>query len=106
MWLCLFLNNCCFHPFNSLLCLPGDHVAIYPINDNDLVNRLGDLTGANLDDIFSLINTDEESSKKNPFPCPTSYRTALSHYVEITALPRTHVLRELAEYCTDEEVSY
>ncbi|XP_014370499.2 NADPH--cytochrome P450 reductase isoform X1 [Papilio machaon] len=81
----------------------GDHVAIYPINDIDLVNRLGDLTGANLDEIFSLINTDEDSSKKNPFPCPTSYRTALSHYVEITALPRTHVLRELAEYCTNEE---
>ncbi|KPI91508.1 NADPH--cytochrome P450 reductase [Papilio xuthus] len=81
----------------------GDHVAIYPINDIDLVNRLGDLTGTNLDEIFSLINTDEESSKKNPFPCPTSYRTALSHYVEITALPRTHVLRELAEYCTNEE---
>ncbi|CAG4989605.1 unnamed protein product [Parnassius apollo] len=81
----------------------GDHVAIYPINDRDLVERLGVLTGANLDEIFSLINTDQESSKKHPFPCPTSYRTALSHYLEITALPRTHILRELAEYCSDEE---
>ncbi|CAG9783772.1 unnamed protein product [Diatraea saccharalis] len=81
----------------------GDHVAIYPINDTDLVDRLGALTEANMDEIFSLINTDLESSKKHPFPCPTSYRTALSHYLEITALPRTHILRELAEYCTDEE---
>ncbi|XP_068629334.1 NADPH--cytochrome P450 reductase isoform X2 [Battus philenor] len=81
----------------------GDHVAIYPINDSNLVNRLGELTGANLDEIFSLINTDQESSKKNPFPCPTSYRTALSHYIEITALPRTHILRELAEYCANDE---
>ncbi|XP_026495068.1 NADPH--cytochrome P450 reductase isoform X1 [Vanessa tameamea] len=81
----------------------GDHVAVYPINDSNLVDRLGLLTGANLDEVFSLINTDHESTKKNPFPCPTSYRTALSHYIEITALPRTHILRELVEYCTDEE---
>lgn len=81
----------------------GDHVAVYPINDMDLVERLGQLTNANLDEIFSLINTDQESSKKHPFPCPTSYRTALSHYVEITALPRTHILRELVEYCSNEE---
>nr|AWA45974.1 NADPH-cytochrome P450 reductase [Pieris rapae] len=81
----------------------GDHVAVYPTNDINLVNRLGELTGANLDDVFSLVNTDQESSKKHPFPCPTSYRTALSHYIEITALPRTHILRELVEYCTDEE---
>ncbi|CAH2990675.1 unnamed protein product [Chilo suppressalis] len=81
----------------------GDHVAIYPINDTNLVDRLGALTKADMDEIFSLINTDLESSKKHPFPCPTSYRTALSHYLEITAVPRTHILRELAEYCSDEE---
>lgn len=81
----------------------GDHVAVYPINDSNLVDRLGLLTEANLDEVFSLINTDQESTKKHPFPCPTSYRTALSHYVEITALPRTHILRELVEYCSDEE---
>lgn len=81
----------------------GDHVAVYPINDANLVDRLGELTNANLDEIFSLINTDQESTKKNPFPCPTSYRTALSHYLEITALPRTHILRELAEYCSEAE---
>lgn len=81
----------------------GDHIAVYPINDTDLVKRLGELTGANLDEVFSLINTDTDSSKKNPFPCPTTYRTALSHYIEITALPRTHILRELAEYCSAEE---
>lgn len=79
-------------------------MAVYPINDTKLVERLGELSGTNLDEIFSLINTDQESSKKHPFPCPTSYRTALSHYVEITALPRTHILRELAEYCSEEEV--
>lgn len=89
---------------SNQLSFSGDHVAVYPINDSNLVDRLGQLTGADLDEVFSLINTDQESTKKHPFPCPTSYRTALSHYVEITAMPRTHILRELVEYCSDEEV--
>ncbi|XP_058833155.1 NADPH--cytochrome P450 reductase isoform X1 [Topomyia yanbarensis] len=81
----------------------GDHLAMYPVNDADLVVRLGKLCNADLDVIFSLINTDTDSSKKHPFPCPTTYRTALTHYIEITALPRTHILKELAEYCSDEK---
>lgn len=81
----------------------GDHAAIYPVNDTELVQKLGSICGANLDAVFSLVNTDLESSKKHPFPCPTTYRTALTHYLEITALPRTHILRELVEYCADEK---
>lgn len=81
----------------------GDHLAMYPVNDQDLVLRLGKLCNADLDTIFSLINTDTDSSKKHPFPCPTTYRTALTHYLEITALPRTHILKELAEFCSDEK---
>lgn len=81
----------------------GDHIAMYPVNAKDLVERLGQLCDANLDTIFALINTDMESSKKHPFPCPTTYRTALTHYLEITAIPRTHILKELAEYCSDEK---
>lgn len=78
---------------------------MFPVNNVSLVNRLGELSGMDLDQVFSLINTDTDSSKKHPFPCPTSYRTALTHYLEITAIPRTHVLKELAEYCSDEAVS-
>lgn len=79
----------------------GDHVAVYPTNNTQLVESIGKLTNVDLDTIFTLLNTDEESSKKHPFPCPTSYRTALTHYLDITMNPRTHVLKELAEYCTD-----
>lgn len=81
----------------------GDHLAVYPVNDNDLVERLGKLCGSDLDTVFSLINTDTDSSKKHPFPCPTTYRAALTHYLEITALPRTHIIKELVEYCSDEK---
>ncbi|ERL91636.1 NADPH--cytochrome P450 reductase isoform X2 [Dendroctonus ponderosae] len=79
----------------------GDHLAVYPINNTELVEKIGKLCEKSLDTIFSLINTDEESSKKHPFPCPCSYRTALTHYLDITQNPRTHVLKELAEYCSD-----
>lgn len=80
----------------------GDHLAVYPVNDVELVDKLGKLCKSELDTVFSLINTDTDSSKKHPFPCPTTYRTALTHYLEITALPRTHIIKELAEYCSDE----
>lgn len=43
----------------------------------------------------------DESNKKHPFPCPTTYRTALTHYLDITHPPRTNVLYELAQYASD-----
>ena len=45
----------------------------------------------------------EDSPKKHPFPCPTTYRTALMHYVDITSTVKTHVLCELTEYAKDPE---
>lgn len=81
----------------------GDHLAVYPVNDQALVEAIGKHCDKDLNTVFSLINTDEDSSKKHPFPCPCSYRTALTHYVDITQNPRTHVLKELAEYCSDQE---
>lgn len=79
----------------------GDHAAIYPENNTDLVNRLGELLNVNLETIITLTNTDEDSTKKHPFPCPCSYRTAFKYYLDITSNPRTHVLKELAEYASD-----
>ncbi|RUS72053.1 hypothetical protein EGW08_020182 [Elysia chlorotica] len=76
----------------------GDHVAIYPINSPEIVEKIGQRLGIDLDEIFSLTNVDEDASKKHPFPCPCSYRTALTHYVDITNPLRTHVLGELSEY--------
>ncbi|PFX23368.1 NADPH--cytochrome P450 reductase [Stylophora pistillata] len=81
----------------------GDHVAVYPMNDPELVEKLGSLLNVDLDTVISLNNTDEDSPKKHPFPCPTTYRTALLHYVDIASVVKTHVLRELAEYAKDFE---
>lgn len=100
----------------------GDHVAIFPQNNLQLVKRIGELLETDLDTVITLTNMDgrcnrdrlrgnvyylifspflEHASKKHPFPCPTTYFTALSHYVDITSSPRTNVLRELADYASD-----
>ena len=59
--------------------------------------------------MYDLINkkfmmlVSEEASKKHPFPCPTTYRTALLHYLDITSCPRTNVLKDLAEYASNSD---
>ena len=81
----------------------GDHLAVFPTNDSELVQKLGKLLDADLNTVFKLINTDEESSKRHPFPCPCTFQTALTHYVDICAPVKSHVLKALVEYTTDEE---
>lgn len=34
----------------------GDHVAVYPTNDSDIVDRIGQLLNVDLDAVFSLVN--------------------------------------------------
>lgn len=80
----------------------GDHVAVYPSNDSALVKQIGELLNANLDEVISLVNVDEDAQKKNPFPCPCSYRTALTYYLDLTSVPNTQILKDLAQYATDE----
>ncbi|KJE97834.1 NADPH-cytochrome P450 reductase, variant [Capsaspora owczarzaki ATCC 30864] len=80
----------------------GDHVGVFATNDPALVEELGKLVGnVDLDSLFSLEAVDARSSKKSPFPCPCTFRTALLHYVDILSQPRAHLLRELAEFASD-----
>jgi len=79
----------------------GDHVAVYPTNDPAIVERMGELLSVDLDSIISLDAIDPDTAKKHPFPCPTTYRTALLHYLDITSVPKHFVLKELADFTTD-----
>jgi sulfite reductase alpha subunit-like flavoprotein len=36
----------------------GDHLAVYPINNEELVNKLGELLDVDLDTVITLTNTD------------------------------------------------
>jgi len=43
---------------SKLSYVTGDHVAIFPVNNSQLVQRIGELLNANLDTVFSLTNVD------------------------------------------------
>jgi len=81
----------------------GDHVAVYPTNDPDMVAGLAKRLNIDLETVFRMDALDEDSSKRHPFPCPTTFGTALGHYLDLTSPLRTNVLQELAQYCTDDE---
>jgi sulfite reductase alpha subunit-like flavoprotein len=41
-----------------VLLFSGDHLAVYPINSEELVNKLGELLNVDLDTVITLTNTD------------------------------------------------
>ena len=45
---------------SKLSYVAGDHVAIFPSNDPQLVNRIGELLEVDLDTVFTLTNVDGE----------------------------------------------
>ena len=47
---------------SSLTYIAGDHVAILPENSPEMVSRIGELLGVDLDVVFSLTNIDGECS--------------------------------------------
>lgn len=54
---CLMFYNCVHYV------LLGDHVAVYPENSAESVNKIGELLNVNLDTVFTLTNTDGTSCK-------------------------------------------
>ncbi|KAM0560049.1 hypothetical protein ACHAPJ_004008 [Fusarium lateritium] len=61
----------------------GDHVAIWPTNSEDQVDKLINILGIadKKDSVISIVS--RESTAKSPVPSPTTYATALRYYLEI-----------------------
>ncbi|EDQ90706.1 uncharacterized protein MONBRDRAFT_16143 [Monosiga brevicollis MX1] len=81
----------------------GDHAAVYPTNNASLVQAVAERLQVPLDDIFQLQAVDTFTRKSTPFPCPCTYRTALSHYVELTHTPSLNIIAEMVQYAKDEQ---
>ena len=81
----------------------GDHLVVFPQIDGDLVEMLGRLLNIDLDEIISMKCIDTYTAKTNLIPCPCTFRTAFSYYVDIAAIPRVQPLREMCSYATDEK---
>lgn len=45
----------------------GDHLAVYPVNSAELVNKIGEKCGIDLDTVFTLTNTDGMFYKGNNY---------------------------------------
>ncbi|KAG0003740.1 NADPH-cytochrome P450 reductase [Entomortierella chlamydospora] len=84
----------------------GDHIAVWPVNAEHEVEKLARVLGLTdkLDTIITVSNTDPGSTKL-PFPVPTTYRTILRHYVDITAPPSRAFIGQLTPFAPSEETA-
>lgn len=72
---------------------PGDHIGIYPTNESELVEKLGQICDADLD---------ANIPQDGPIIRPQTFLSALTNHIEISAVPQIPVLKALAKYCTEE----
>ncbi|KAG0033006.1 NADPH-cytochrome P450 reductase [Podila clonocystis] len=82
----------------------GDHVAVWPVNAEQEVSKLAAVLNLTdkLDTVITVSNTDPASTKL-PFPVPTTYRTILRNYVDITAPPSRAFIGQLTPFAPTEE---
>ncbi|OAC97849.1 hypothetical protein MUCCIDRAFT_31063 [Mucor lusitanicus CBS 277.49] len=83
----------------------GDHLAIWPTNNETEVNRLASVLGLTdkLDTVVKVAAIDPMAPKKHPFPVPTTYRSIFRYYIEICAPVSRQVLNSFVEYAPSEE---
>jgi NADPH-ferrihemoprotein reductase len=83
----------------------GDHLAIWPTNNEIEVNRLASVLGLTdkLDTVVMVKAIDPTAPKKHPFPVPTTYRSIFRYYIEICAPISRQVLNSFVEYAPTEE---
>ncbi len=74
----------------------GDDLAILPKNASHLVEKLCDLLHIDPERCFTFV---AQGTQSLPFPVPCSFRTAFTHYLDITSPPRFDVLRLLSASC-------
>lgn len=82
----------------------GDHVAIWPINNDVEVERLAILLGLQdkLETVVCVKAIDATASKQFPFPVPTTYRSIFRHYLDICSAVSRQTLMSLVEYAPTE----
>ncbi|KAI8586759.1 hypothetical protein BDZ88DRAFT_454637 [Geranomyces variabilis] len=92
---------------SGLKYVTGDHVGVWPVNDDEHVNRLAQalhLTDKELNSVVvpkpNAANMSAANAKL-PFPAPCAIRTALASYLEVSACVKQHQLEVLAKYATD-----
>ncbi|KAI7887365.1 riboflavin synthase domain-like protein [Lichtheimia hyalospora FSU 10163] len=85
----------------------GDHIAIWPSNNQVEIMRLARILGLHnkLETVISVKAVDDMAVKKAPFPQPTTYHAMLRHYLDICQLPSRQVLQMLVPFCQSPDVA-
>lgn len=86
----------------------GDHIAIWPTNNELEVNRLASVLGLTdrLDTVVMINAIDPTASKKYPFPVPTTYRAIFRYYLEIAAPVSRQILNSFVEFAPTEQAKF
>ena len=66
-----------FHRYDA-----GDHVAVFPVNDSELVEKLGERLNIDLGKAFTLTNVDGKLTycKQLMDVCVANYHSVISYY--------------------------
>ncbi|ORX93384.1 NADPH cytochrome P450 oxidoreductase isoenzyme 1 [Basidiobolus meristosporus CBS 931.73] len=83
----------------------GDHLGIFPVNSDLEVTRLAEALGfqnGQLDRVVSIEIADTNSTKKCPFPSPTTYKSILRHHLDICTPPSRQLLSDLSSIAHNE----
>ncbi|KAG8986550.1 NADPH-cytochrome P450 reductase [Tulasnella sp. 427] len=84
----------------------GDHVGVWPSNPDVEVNRLLFALGLGTPERRSQVigvESLDPALAKVPFPVPTTYESALRHYIDISAVAGRQILGALSKYAPTEE---
>ena len=84
----------------------GDHVGIWPSNQDVEVDRLLFALGLGSPErrqaVIGVESLDPALAKV-PFPVPTTYETVVRHYIDISAVAGRQILSALSKFAPDEE---
>ncbi|KAG8904602.1 NADPH-cytochrome P450 reductase [Tulasnella sp. 403] len=84
----------------------GDHVGVWPSNSDVEVNRLLFALGLGSEERRKqVIGVDslDPALAKVPFPVPTTYESAVRHYIDISAVAGRQILGALSRFAPSEE---
>ncbi|KAH9287377.1 NADPH--cytochrome P450 reductase [Echinococcus granulosus] len=85
---------------SSIKYAPGDRLAVLPQNSKDLVRRLCALLHVNSEQhIYATSLAGSTRNCFNCFPTPCTFRTAFTHYLDLTTPPQFDLIECLAQ-CT------
>ncbi|BGP25324.1 cytochrome p450 oxidoreductase [Rhodotorula toruloides] len=96
-------RNCVFAEFDitdsGIRYQTGDHVAVWPVNPNDEVERTLHILGLS-DKRHKVIEVKslDPALAKVPFPIPTTYETVFRHYLDISAHASRQTVGQMAKF--------